>query len=52
MRFIVLLLFIPGCSITTDVTFNAHLEYVNLGENASADLDYHEMDIMGGDDLE
>ena len=43
---------LSGCSITTDVTFNAHLEYITLGESANADLNNYEMDILGGDNLE
>ena len=52
MIYLILFLTLSGCSITTDISFNAHLEYVELGENANADLDYHEMDIMEGDDLD
>ena len=43
---------LSGCSITTDINFNAHFEYVTLGESANADLNTYETDILGGDDLE
>ena len=48
---VILGLTLSGCSITTDITFNAHLEYVSLGSAANADLNNYEADIMGGDNL-
>ena len=40
-----------GCSITTDINFNAHLEYVTLGKSANADLNTYESDTVGDDNL-